>query len=730
MKKLGLIFLLLTFFAHLEAQNLKRAFKNLKKQKYEKAEKVFTEVLTTNKMHVIANYGMALLHADTACAKHDWFKAYEILVFANENAHASGATAKELEKVVDYFTIDSVKVKLQFIDNQLFNYIKNRPDDLRKFLDKCPKSTNYKKALELFYAQEYEKAKQKNSLEAYQKFITECADASQVADAKLVMADLSFAQAKTDKKLESILAFLEKYPDSKHQAEGEKLRNSLAFEAVKTKNTALAYQEFLVEYPDAEQVSEVKKLRNKAAFAEAKKENTVGSLQAFIDSYPDAVQREEAQKNLFELAFAAAQTENTPEAFEEFIGEYPNSPQIADAKKQKARLEIDAVKSQNSADKYEQFMHENAGHLFYNEAFNGKANLLGTKFKTRLNAGGNLNNIRVFNFEKVKSKLLNFKLLDDGKMLVSVATQKAGAWFHSSQVLMLDAAGNYLWSSVINSAYDNKLNSLTSFKSGQCVLVGYTDSRKSSDGKAQVISFDANGKKLWEKTLFEGRAMAVAAFENTVVLAGYKNVNGKAQELVLIKLNANGETIWEQNFSETGIPVSLAMAANGNIYVAARNRLMKFNADGKKLWHKKFGKGEKAYRVLVTPAEAIFAAGTNALYTNKNKSNFWLAKFDAQSKKKWSKTYDKAQNYEFASSLASLPNGNILLCGLTENQHVDNIWLLEISPTGSKINDRIIGSSLNEKNPIVQVSPQGKITILSHSGLQSDIILLQLDKIN
>lgn len=295
------------------------------------------------------------------------------------------------------------------------------------------------------------------------------------------------------------------------------------------------------------------------------------------------------------------------------------------------------------------------------------------------------------------------------------------------------------------------------------LLVGETHSPISGD-KTQpyrgglhdvwLVQIRPDGTKMWDKT-FGGKGDD-QAFNATVCDNGQNYIIGAhsdspaegdktdscrgAFDIWLIKIDKNGNKIWDKTFGGNGrdeYPTSLATTQDGNFILGCGSLsdasgeksaglrgpksfsnkdvwVFKFNTEGVKIWDKTFG-GSNLDEIFdvqeLTDGSILLGCnsksdiGFDKTMENFGDYDFWLIKITATGEKVWDKVFGGTRT-DLLVSMDQNKTGYVLLAGQSNSQPSGNkedslkgnfdFWLVYIDEKGNKIWDKNYGGKLND----------------------------------
>jgi hypothetical protein len=243
-------------------------------------------------------------------------------------------------------------------------------------------------------------------------------------------------------------------------------------------------------------------------------------------------------------------------------------------------------------------------------------------------------------------------------------------------------------------------------------------------------------------------AFSVAATPSGFVVAGITSVTGGNEDLLVIKLNSNGNIIWQKTYggSESESNAAVAVALDGSIYLSAYTRsnnsgdvgtnhgakdflVLKLNANGDKLWSRTLGGDQDDLPGSITRTSdgGCIVAG----YTNSSGNgdvgvwyggqSMWVVKLNADGNLIWTRMFGGSQRDGVLSpaALIATVDGDYVLAGysgssngdLKTNQGGSDFWVLKINSNGNKVWSKTYGGSDNDYVNAVSMNGDGSIWV-------------------
>jgi hypothetical protein len=294
---------------------------------------------------------------------------------------------------------------------------------------------------------------------------------------------------------------------------------------------------------------------------------------------------------------------------------------------------------------------------------------------------------------------------------------------------------------------------------GGYIIVGISEStdgdisdENNGGNDCWVVKLDQSGNKVWDKTLggeFSDEANSIQqTSDGGYIIAGtkeYQNGLNPDFDAWVVKLNANGSTVWDKTFggSKSDHFSSIQQTADGNYVAAGYTKssdgdisagnnsngdcwIVKLDDAGAIVWDKKFGGSEIDYTYSIQPtsdggyvfAGLTFSNDGDISDGNNGDSDCWIVKLDQLGNKVWDKTL--GGSYEDAAfSIQQTSDGGYVFAGYVDAGDGDvsgvfngdyDCWVVKLDQSGAKLWDKTFGGSdLDEAHFVQQTSDGGYI---------------------
>lgn len=253
-------------------------------------------------------------------------------------------------------------------------------------------------------------------------------------------------------------------------------------------------------------------------------------------------------------------------------------------------------------------------------------------------------------------------------------------------VLKISKTGSQVWRKEFKAQYYSRAAGITESGNQEVFVCGTTyryDSIAGSD--VLLIKLDANGDTLWTK-IYGGDQDDFGDFiiptnDDHLLICGYSysfNYEGYA-DIYLIKVNTNGDTLWTKNYIASGDQFShhILQTQNGEYLIsgtnvdAASNKelyFLKVNADGTQVWNKKIGQGIGKWGY----ATIELSNGdfmTCGRIDKGDDDQILIVKTDSQGNVYWEKEYGETYASERGNSMKINADGTFIITGSSVQDH-------------------------------------------------------------
>lgn len=262
------------------------------------------------------------------------------------------------------------------------------------------------------------------------------------------------------------------------------------------------------------------------------------------------------------------------------------------------------------------------------------------------------------------------------------------------------------------------------------------------DAKKQIllVRTDNDGEELWRKNIHGAISCSggkmVSLGNEGFVLAGTKTENPESVKLWVIKIDSEGEIIWEQTYGEGELATGKAvqLLPDGGFAVAAQivekdmNNsdiwILRTDREGKKIWSTRIpGPRAKAWPecICCSVDNNLMVVGWHGTsFSDINGENpiidydLWIGKIDRDGKLLWSKNID-SEGSEGGNNITVRPDGSILVAGKKETSFTGKVgpWLIHMDAEGNILDEDLIKFHFhNDQAAKIINAPDGGFVVL------------------
>jgi hypothetical protein len=338
----------------------------------------------------------------------------------------------------------------------------------------------------------------------------------------------------------------------------------------------------------------------------------------------------------------------------------------------------------------------------------------------------------------------------DGGYIITGYTWSFGAGYCDVWLVKTDAAGNTVWTKTFGGKADDRGYSVQQTQDGGYIIAGLTKSDWTSCVDAWLIRTDATGDTLWTRTYGGAKNDYSLSVQQTqdggFILAGGTGSRGAGgYDVWLFKTDADGNKVWDKTLGGEGREGAsqVQQTRDGGYIITGYTTsygaggsdvwLIKTDADGDTLWTRTFGAGsdDEGSSVQQTQDGGYVIAGYTTSY-GAGYEQAWLIKTDANGDTVWTRAFG-GSNAERSSCVRQTQDGGYIVAGYTWSYGAgkDDVWLVKTDANGAMAWTRTFGGpSWDEGNSVQQTQDGGYIiagTTWSSGAGRGDICLIKTD---
>ncbi len=232
------------------------------------------------------------------------------------------------------------------------------------------------------------------------------------------------------------------------------------------------------------------------------------------------------------------------------------------------------------------------------------------------------------------------------------------------------------------------------------------------------------------------------------IIAGYTRSYGTAsgRNLLLVKTDSFGNVIWANGYggNNDDEASSVVQTSDGGFVACGYTKsygsggndfyLVKVDANGNQLWDRVFGgtADEEAYSMVASDDGGFLIAGATSSF-GAGSRDIWLIKTDASGNQQWTKTIGGLSS-DGARSINKTSDGGYIITGWTFSYGpgaVGNVWLVKTDSLGNMQWNKFFGGSDVDRGLSVQQTLDGGYIITGYTASSGtgldDMLLIKTD---
>jgi len=228
----------------------------------------------------------------------------------------------------------------------------------------------------------------------------------------------------------------------------------------------------------------------------------------------------------------------------------------------------------------------------------------------------------------------------------------------------------------------------------------FTTNAEILERKSNILPLNPVNGDTWSKTYTQpGWETYITCIDQTTdggyILLGHLRNEANDHKIWLIKINGNGDTLWEKFFN--GIAGEIQQTNDGGYVLVGTTKLfgdglheniwlIKTDENGNEEWNKTFGGNYDAHGISGQQTKDGGYIFTGYKEYSGNKRDGWIIKTDDIGEIEWEKTIDK-DGYDAIDFIQQTADGGYIFIGVTGAEYPSELflWLQKIDPNGDEI---------------------------------------------
>ena len=268
-------------------------------------------------------------------------------------------------------------------------------------------------------------------------------------------------------------------------------------------------------------------------------------------------------------------------------------------------------------------------------------------------------------------------------------------------VFKISKSGRGIWRNDVYAGNMSKALSVVQSPDGDLFICGSTYRNYVNTGKdILLIKTNDIGDTIWTKTYGSvdedyGKNIMITS-DGNLLIAGATYGSDPFGDIVLLKIKMNGDTIWTKRYADQDqeVPFSLIEISDGGYLITGTNEdnsnprglyLLKVNSNGEKIWDKTIGAGlwKWGYSTIELSNGDLLSCGQYTNHTN-GFSQVLVLKTDDQGNIIWEKEYGENYLSERGNAIKQNADGTFTITGLSYDANTmrNDIIVLKIDQDG------------------------------------------------
>jgi hypothetical protein len=341
--------------------------------------------------------------------------------------------------------------------------------------------------------------------------------------------------------------------------------------------------------------------------------------------------------------------------------------------------------------------------------------------------------IKTFRFEGGDFGSCVQQTTDDGYVITGVVNFIKTPWTSARDLGLIktDANGDTLWIKIFGDSSGLEAgSSVQQTNDGGYIVSGSGDGPGA--GGIWLLKTDSNGDTVWTKNYIGNHGTSVKQTADGGYIVTGRGYNG----VCLIKTNQMGDTLWTKVFGDTGdYGNSVQQTLDDGYIIAGKTEsfgadsvdvlLLKTNANGDTVWIKTFGEGgiDRGHSVQQTNDGGYIITGYTESFGNGN-SDVWLIKTNSMGDTLWTKTFGGSID-DYGNSVQQTADGGYIITGVTDYAPpLSDLWIIRTDAKGDTLWTKTMLGSGYYEGTFIQKTVDGGYIITGTNG--GDIWLIKL----
>lgn len=277
---------------------------------------------------------------------------------------------------------------------------------------------------------------------------------------------------------------------------------------------------------------------------------------------------------------------------------------------------------------------------------------------------------------------------NDGNYFLVGYSQSYGGGDYDILLMKIDPSGNLLWTKTYGGFGNDIGRDVIATTDGNYLIVGSSNSPALADQNANLIKIDPAGTVIWSKMYGGtsndyGNSVKVTSDGGYIMVGQTFSFNAPGGDAYLVKMDANGDTLWTKRFGGAYNDEGYYITANsdGSLVLIVRDssnagmdidaRVIKTDNLGNIMWNKVYGGNRKdTPKMIQSTSDGGYIVGAISRSFSWVNPDMWILKLDMNGDTTWTRHYGGSQN-EHCYVIREMPDGSYIACGKTASYGPD-----------------------------------------------------------
>lgn len=288
----------------------------------------------------------------------------------------------------------------------------------------------------------------------------------------------------------------------------------------------------------------------------------------------------------------------------------------------------------------------------------------------------------------------------DGGVAIVGQTRSWGNGESDLWLVRLDASGRMRWYRTIGGPANDRGRAIAALPDGHVAVAGFATLVPENGRDLYVARLDADGRIVWQDTLdspADDGAVAIAATpDDGLLVTGYRRMPGpQGYDLQVLRYDADGRRLWERQVDSSLFESGTAVVplADGGAAVAGvveteagdlDARVLRLAPDGTVRWDRSFGgaRNDSAWGLVSGTDGGLVVSGATESQ-GAGSTDAWIFALDGQGDRLWERLYGGAL-WDRPMGLTRAGDGGLLVAGTTTTSGAgyEDFWVLRLDAEG------------------------------------------------